>query len=277
MGKIRIYAVKIDVQTRSLDTTVTPENSGGFMVDKDVTQKDELETENLSEDTQDESESEKMLPVSRVNELIGKAKHKGEMKMQDKLDEVTQELQNLKESQSQGQSQMGMGGVSQVNSDEIRQQILEQVKQDLISQQEQQQQKLVEDQARQVADQYHSKMNLGKEKYDDWDAVTADFEPEAFPELVYLANQSDNTADIIYELRKNPTKLVTLNNLVKSSPRLAKSELAKLSDSIKTNQEAIQDEKQVAEPLDRLKPSSVGVDNGQQSIQDLRRNNSLRG
>ena len=245
---------------------------------KDVAE-DLRDTENMEQlaETGETEEPEKTLPVSRVNELVKKAKHKGERKMQDKLDALTQEIQQLKASQGQEQSPGGIGGISQVNPDQIRQQILDQVKQDIMSQQEEQQRKLIEDQARQVADQYHAKMGQGKDKYDDWDSVISDFEPEAFPELVYLANQTDNTADIIYELRKNPTKLVTLNNLVKASPRLAQAELAKLADSIKANQNAKLAENQVEEPLDRMKPSTVGVDNGSRSIRDLRSQPSLRG
>ena len=127
------------------------------MHDKDVAKGDQLETEISMEQIDSESEPEKMLPVSRVNELIGKAKHKGERKMQDKLDAVTQELEQLKAVQAQGQPQVGLGGIAQVNPDQIRQQILEQVKQDIVSRQEEQQRRLVEDQAKQVADQYHAK------------------------------------------------------------------------------------------------------------------------
>ena len=53
----------------------------------------------------EESPPEKMLPASRVNELIKKAKLKGEQKMQEQLDATKQELEQLKAQQGQQQAQ----------------------------------------------------------------------------------------------------------------------------------------------------------------------------
>ncbi len=242
---------------------------------KDVAE-DLRDTENMEQlaETGETDEPEKTLPVSRVNELVKKAKHKGERKMQNELEALRSELAEIKNAQGQGQT--GMGGMS-VNTDEIRQQVIDQVTQDLMKQQEADRQKLIEQEALQVANQFHGKMQQGKERYDDFEDVIAGFNPGEFPSLVILANEADNTADVMYELKKNPTKLAALASLVERSPTLARSEIAKLSNSIKKNQEAIAQEQNTTEPLDRMKPSTVGVDNGSRSIRDLRSQPSLRG
>jgi len=235
-------------------------------------------TEQLPEEKEGAA-PEKMLPESRVIELIKKAKYKGEKKMQDKLEAVTQELEQLR-GQSEPQQaapQQSIGGMQQVDPEQIRQQVMEKIKEEMLEQQRQQHQEMLQKQAQEVADSFYNKMGQGKEMFDDFDAVTSDFEPNAFPELVFLANEADNTAAIIYELKKNPQKLAALQVLVSQSPNMARSEITKLSQSIKANEEAARQEREVTEPLNRMKPSQAGAGSGSFSIKDLRNMSSLRG
>ena len=87
----------------------------------------------------------------------------------------------------------------------------------------------------------------------------------------------DNTPAIIYELRKNPGKLADLAVLVERSPNMARSELTKLSESIKRNDEAKRTLQEAQDPLNRLKPSPVGADNGKRTIRDYKNSPFLRG
>jgi DNA repair exonuclease SbcCD ATPase subunit len=135
----------------------------------------------------------------------------------------------------------------------------------------------LEKEVNEVAQQYFGKLAQGKELYEDFDAITSGFDPAAFPQLVYLATQTDNTAAIIYELQKNPSKLATLATLVERSPNMARAELAKLSQSIKTNQEAKSNLQEAQDPLSRLKPSPVGTDNGTKTVRDFKNASFLRG
>src|SRR5258706_1697482 len=74
---------------------------------------DEAETGNVETPS-----PEKMLPASQVNELIKKAKRKGEQKMQEQLDAAKQQIEQL---QSQ-QAQQGLQNTAQTGSPQPPQQ-----------------------------------------------------------------------------------------------------------------------------------------------------------
>lgn len=255
------------------------------MVDKDIAE--QLQDTNLNSDlenvveAQEESRSdepEKMLPASRVNEIVRKEKHKVERKMQEQLDAAQQQIAQLQANQQQApqaqqQAQMGgMGGQQQgMSPEQIQAQVMQAIQAEMQKKQQEEQKAQLAREVEQVASQYYAKMAQGKDAFDDFEAVTADFDPAAFPELVYLANESDDTAGIIYELRKNPNKLATLDALVQRSPQMARAEMVKLANSIKANKEAVATTKQPSDPLSRLKPSQAGADNGApKSVRDFR-------
>ncbi len=233
-----------------------------------------------------DSPPEKMLPASQVNELIKKAKRKGEQKMQEQLDAAKQQIEQLQGQQAQQpvqqqqqppmqqppqqQQQQGM-------SPEQMQQVMQMVQQKQQEEAEKAHQAQLEKEVNEVAEQYFGKLAQGKEMFEDFDAVTANFDPAAFPQLVYLATQADNTAAIIYELQKNPSKLATLATLVERSPSMARAELAKLSQSIKTNEEAKNNVQEAQNPLNRLKSSPTGTDNGTKGVRDYKQASYLRG
>ena len=134
----------------------------------------------------------------------------------------------------------------------------------------------LEQEVNQVATQYFGKMAQGKDLYEDFQAITADFNPAEFPQLVYLANEMDNTPAVIYELAKNPSKLAAIDRLVERSPNMARAELAKLSESIKRNVDAKANLQEPQDPLSRLKPSPVGTDNGTKNVRDFKKSSFLR-
>ena len=101
-------------------------------------------------------------------------------------------------------------------------------------------------------------------------------ELSTIPEVVQLANTVDNTADVMYELGKNPHKVASLLTLTRyGNVKLAYAETKKLSDSIKQNQNALQ-QPVPPEPLSQLKPSNVGTDNGVLTVRELRKQSHLR-
>ena len=74
------------------------------------------------------------------------------------------------------------------------------------------------------------------------------------------------------EVLDNPTKLENLLNMASNQPHLAMKALSSLSDSIKTNQQALAEESQARNPLSQLKPSqNVSMDNGAMSVNDFRK------
>ena len=235
---------------------------------------------------------EKMLPASQVNELIKKAKRKGEQKMQEQLDAAKQQIEQLQTQQAQQglqntaqtgspqppqQPQQQQGQQQGVDTQQVMQQVMQQLQQQQQEAEQKRHQEQIEQEVNQVAQQYFGKMAQGKDLFEDFESMTADFNPAEFPQLVFLANQMDNTPAIIYELRKNPGKLADLAVLVEKSPSMAKNELAKLSDSIKRNDEAKRGLQEAQDPLSRLKPSPVGTDNGTKSVRDSKQASYLKG
>ncbi len=129
-----------------------------------------------------------------------------------------------------------------------------------------------------IAERYTDKMAQGKELYDDFEDVTQDYSPAAYPQVTVMASEYDNLPDIIYELGKNPRKLVDLHVLALTNPPQAKKEMAKLSQSIKQNEDALVNNKRSPAPLTKLKSSAqAGQDNGKKTIKDLRKESRFRG
>jgi len=232
---------------------------------------------------------EKMLPASQVNELIKKAKRKGEQKMQEQLDAAKQQIEQLQLQQAQqglqNTAQTGspqapqqqQGQQQGVDQQQLMQQVMQQLEQKQQADEAKRHQEQIEQEVNQVAQQYFGKMAQGKDMFEDFEAITADFNPAEFPQLVFLANQMDNTPAIIYELRKNPGKLADLAVLVEKSPNMARNELSKLSESIKRNDEAKRNLQEPQDPLNRLKPSPVGTDNGTKNVRDFKSASYLKG
>jgi hypothetical protein len=129
-----------------------------------------------------------------------------------------------------------------------------------------------------IAQTYLEKMEQGKELYDDFEDVTSDFSPAAYPQVTIMASQYDNLPDIMYELNKNPRKLVDLHVLALTNPPQAKKEMAKLSQSIKQNEQAVANNTKSPTPLSRLKSSkTAGQDTGRRTISDMRKDPKYRG
>lgn len=252
-----------------------------------------MDAKDIAEDLQDlvvgqeeskdstESPPEKMLTASQVNELVKRAKRKGEQKMQEQLDAAKAEIDLLKTQQGQQQEapeqQQNAQTPQGIDPAQLQQLVAQQIAQQQEEAMRKQHEEKLHQEVNQVAQQYFGKMAQGTSLYEDFEAITADFNPAEFPQLVYLANELDNTAAVIYELRKNPGKLAQLATLVKESPGIARSELNNLSQSIKRNDEAKRNLQEPQDPLNRLKPSPVGADNGQKTVKDFKGASFLRG
>jgi hypothetical protein len=197
---------------------------------------------------------EKVLKQSEVNELVGRIKHEAYEK--GKRDASTSNQPNGAPQQV-GQS---MGGMPQITDDQVRQMIREE------AQKEAQMREV-----HQTLNNFTQQMNAGKGKYSDFDETVAQLgNMENIPHIVQLATETGNAEDVMYDLGKNPSKVASLTTLAYLNPHLAKMEMKKLLDSIKSNQVA-QKTPSAPEPLSQIKPSPVGTDNGSLSMRDLRR------
>lgn len=202
-----------------------------------------------------EAAPEKMLPASRVEELVKKAKLKGRDSLQEELEALKAENASLK--------QASMGGMPvPVDPEQIANQVISRLRQEAQESSEARAAEELKREAAKVAQDYHSKMAAGKDAFEDFDKVMGDFNPSAFPNLVYLASQMDNTPQVMYELMQNPSKWATLAVLSERDPDAAKNMMMRISTSIKANEQAKAQEKEVAPPLGRLSSSPTGQDSG---------------
>ena len=239
---------------------------------------DEAILENVEESEVNEAPEksevkEKMIPASRVEELVKKAKLKGRDAMQEEFEKMRQENEALRSAQNQAQNSGGsMGGMAlPFDQDAMRKQVMQDVMSSFEKQKEEQNQAQLQQEAEKLASDYYSKMQNGKGQFDDFEDVMSDFNPAAFPQLVYLANNTDNTAAVMYELQKNPSKLATMVLMAERDPRAAQSMIAKLSASIKSNEQARSNERDVNAPLSRMQSSPTGQDSGTLSISDMKK------
>lgn len=226
------------------------------------------------------AEQEKSLPQSQVNKIIQHEKIKAAQGARREAEETyKREIESL---QSQLQERPNKGAESDTKSTDEDKQYKDfrgRFIAEIQSVQQQKEEAEFKKEMEKVVETYYSKMAEGKTAYGDFEEVTKVFNPAAFPALSALAARLDNTAEVIYELANNPSKLVTLDALVGKNPQHAEAELLKLSKSIATNKKAQAEasSNQVASPLERLQPSKVSGSNGKLSIRDLRAQPWLKG
>ena len=232
-----------------------------------------MDTENLagiSESSGLLPAEEKLLPQSQVNELVGREKQLA-------AEKVRREMQAQIDALRTGQQQ-SMGGMQMPNVDEMYNAVSDRLRGDIQKAQEEARKAGYENFVKAQVDSYLTKMERGSGLADDFREMTAKFKPDKFKEVFYLANSFDNTPAIIYELSKNPLKLMELHNLAQTDPDWAKSQMENLSKSIQMNEQAKATNRTAEPPLSRPKPSlAAGADNGAMSVADFKRAPWLRG
>lgn len=217
-----------------------------------------------------------MVSKERVAELIKQAKASAAEKARLEMEALYQEKQA---GAGQANAPQSVGGMAAPNMDELYGSFRER----LLAEAQAEQAKAYEEQRKEQANQITQKFfeRLGaadREAYKDFDEVTGQLNLAAFPQLVQLTTEFDNTADLVYDLAANPGKLAQLDYLAKTDPNYALSQLKRLSESIKLNQQAKEEHLPTNPPLSTMKPSAkAGTDSGDMSISDLRKLPSLRG
>jgi hypothetical protein len=265
----------------SHELSVTEVNTVTGQTWEDKGMEEGVVTESL--EPQAEVASEKMLPESRVNELIRKAKFATEQKVRQEMEAAIQAqamggMSPVDESQPLGQP-LHQGGMPQqgVNPEEMKNQIMQQMREEQERAYQAQMDAEHKNAMEQVAQNYFLKVGKGAELFDDFNEVMKDFKPANFANTVFLASEVDNTPEVMYELRKNPHKLAQIDMMAKTDPDMAREMMQTLSKSISENKQAMQQNPGVKEPLSRLKSSTVGADTGIKSLRDLKKSPLLRG
>ena len=234
---------------------------------------DSLDTdlqENPAEPVVSDGVAEDVLDKATVSKIVARERQKAyEKGKQEALmaQEQQQQAQQQQAPQPATQTFGGMAQAQQPSAEDIHRMIAEHVPQYL-------QQQAAEYQNKQFVDGFVAKMQAAEKQFPGLEQKLndIDFMSPATQKLVQMANNMDNTGEIMNELLENPEKMGTLLNLVHDQPKLAQNSLASLSNSIKTNRQATAQEESAHEPIGQLKSSvNAGVDEHNLSVKDLKK------
>lgn len=129
--------------------------------------------------------------------------------------------------------------------------------------------------AQKVMNDFTTKMASGYEKYPDFKDKMQEFGLSEFTDIVQMATNTENTADVMYELANNPGKLGSILALSGRSQRKAMEAIQELSRSIKDNESAKANMKP-REPLSQIKPTATAVDDGNAGVRDYLKQSWIR-
>jgi len=259
----------------ALLSTVTPINveKKGFMKDiEELEPQGEVEAPVEAAPTEPAANNDAPLAREVVSKIVErerkKAYDKGQkdalMQSQAPQEQVSQE-QSQQAPAMQSQGQQGLGGMQQMSPADIDKMIADRAPQLL----QDHMQNLKQEH---VINSFVSKMQAAEQKYPGLEAKLNELDYSQMAPLVHLANDMENTGEIMKELVDNPMKLANMMALAQMQPGMAKGQMGELSNSIKSNQEALAQDKQAQDPMAQLKPSSsAGMDNGNMSVQDFRK------
>jgi hypothetical protein len=224
--------------------------------------------DNTSDMTQTQGETtqqaaERLFKQSELNEIVGRAKHEAvdSYKRQQQAQYVTPQPQQSQEAQYS----------RSLSEDDVKRLAGEELSRQREHWTREVQEKSDAENAQRIVNSYKEKIAPGKEKYEDFEAVTNNVDMRYYPNVVQLlAEYVDNSHDVIYELAKNRTKLYQLESTCGHNPQDAIYEIKRLSDSIKAN-ESSSPMKHANSPLSQQRPSNTGTDSGNTlSMRDLK-------
>lgn len=201
-----------------------------------------------------------------VNREKRKAFERGKKEALMQLQQEQQQQMQPDAQQAPQQQQGSLGGMQTPSHADIERMIAEQAPRAL----QEQMNKLKQEHS---INTFVTKMQAAEQKYPGLEAKLngLDYEDPALLKVVEMANAMENTGEIMHEILNNSGKMATFLNLSRQ-PAIAQQAMMELSNSIKTNQDALAQEKQARDPMAQLKPSSsVGMDNADPSVNDLRK------
>lgn len=233
------------------------------------------ELENVDQGVMPEAEPQgetagDMLDKSTVSKIVERERLKAFAKgKQEALMELQQQQAAPQEqapvAQMQQQAPQQLGGMAQLSPADIERMIAEKAPQML-------QNHVNQMKNDHIVSSFVSKMQAAEAKYPGLEAKLEELDYSNMSPLIMMANDMENTGDIMKELVDNPMKMGNLLTLMHSQPRMAQKAMLELSNSIKTNSEALAQEKQAQDPMSQLKPStSAGMDNSAMSVADFQK------
>jgi len=212
-----------------------------------------------------QTNSERLFRQSELNEIVGRAKHDAveSFKRQNAQQQSQSTQQSYAQQSNNSQKTLSEDDVKRLTTEELGRQREEWERQTL--------EKKHADEAQRIVSAYKDKIAAGRDKYQDFEAVTSNVDMRYYPNVVQLlAEHVDNSADILYDLAKNRTKLGNLEFMCGHNPQDAIYEIKRLAESIKANESSSQI-RSPNTPLSQQRPSNTGTDSGALSMTDLKR------
>lgn len=204
---------------------------------------------------------EKMVPESELNRVTKKVRETYYEKGKEDA------LKSLQEANPVGAQQKAQGALS---PEEVQRMIEEHT-------QKIQQHHLMTKDAERIVSEFATKMDMGKTFHEDFEESVRELDLRAIPEIVQLANSVGNTAEVMYDLAKNPYKIANLKVLAQTSSSLAKKEMQRLSASIDSNKAATA-QVNTRSPVSQMKPSTGIADTGPgMTLKDFKKAKWARG
>lgn len=212
--------------------------------------------------------TERMLSQSTVNELIGNAKREAAEKAAAR---AVEDYKRQHMADTSHQQQQAYGTPKHLSEDDVKRVTSEELNRQKSEWERQTQERMQTEAAERIVRSYTDKIATGRDKYQDFDAVTQNINMAYYPNVVQLlAEHVDNASDILYNLAQRRGKLDELDRLFDRNAHDAVYEIKRLSESIKAN-ESSSSHKQSKQPLSQQKPSNTGTDSGPLSIADYKR------
>lgn len=229
--------------------TAVPENTPAPVENNDLTDSAKIAPE------------ERLIPQSQVSAIAAREKRTTEKRFQEQLAQQEAFYKAELERARKGEpSQNDAVAAGQMSEEQVRRYIAEQAHYMSVQQQ-----------SNAIAEQFTSKVNAVIAEDPSFGELFDDLNVVNYPGFVQMANELDNTGEVIREICNNPEKFAVVLNLLNSgSPGLARRQLQKLSTSIKTNQAA---KKQPVSPelISQIKPSTTSTSDGAMSINDFKK------
>lgn len=244
--------------------------------DLEIETKGEVPVEQPAEDISEVTDNiDELLPKSTVSKIVARERQKADAKAYERG--KREALMQLQQEQMQQQVQAqpsSIGGMQQLSQADIEKLIADRTSQVL---QENIQQHVTQLQNKQLVDSFVSKMQAAEQKYPGLEKQLSELDYESMTPLIKMANDMENTGDIMKELIDNPSKMGNMLTLLYTQPNMAKRAMNELSNSIKQNEAAKAEEAQARDPMSQLRPSSsAGMESGPMSVNDFRKMFSKR-
>lgn len=214
--------------------------------------------------------AEHTIPQSKVNEIVGAAKRDAYERGKAEALALAQHAAKVQEKAESQAPALGVTDFEKLLDDRM-----EQFAADQAARLEKQE---ADKYANHVLTEMAQKTQAAKAKHSDYDEKLASVNGfQEVPEIYALANMVDNGGEVLYHFADNPSKVGILLNLSSRSPSLAKKEITRLSESLKNVEHAAKSKDASApEPLQRIQGSPSGIDNGEATVSDYRKQFSRR-